>query len=76
MVGLEARESLYTHRRSKEIFAGQFSVRRFLAMLQALDAQALDTQDWLPGLGNLADGLSETTSDRAPLLRLLEPPGY
>ena len=42
LVGLENCESLFTHLRNKEVFAGKFLVQHFLAAQQASEVQALD----------------------------------
>ena len=71
-VSLEGCESLLTHLKNRKLFTMKFSVRHSRANRQPLETQELDNVYWLLGLENLADGLTKTQSDMAPLLRLLE----
>ena len=72
MVRPEDCESLFTHLKNKKLVAEKFFVRHFLSIRQALEVQELSSVYWIPGLGDPADGLTTTKSDRAPLLRLLK----
>ena len=65
-------ESLPTHLENKKIIREKFLVRRDLSTQQASEMQELGNVHWIPGLGNLADGLARTKSDMVPLLRLLQ----
>ena len=71
IVGIADCDSLFTHLKDKKIITENFSVRRFLAIQQALGPQGSDNVPWLPGLGNPAGGLTKTKNDMAPLPRLL-----
>ena len=71
-VGLEGRESLFTHLENKKIITEKFLGRHFSAIQQALEVQGLDNVHWIPGSGYPEDGLTKTKRDMAPLLRLLE----
>ena len=72
VVGLGACESLFTHHKNKMTITEKFLVRHFLSFQQAPKMQELRSVYWIPGLGNPTDGLTETESDMAPLLRLME----
>ena len=72
MVGLEDCETFSAHLKNKMITTEKFLDRQFLATQQALGTQELDYVNWLPGLGNPADGLTKTKSDAALHLCLLE----
>ena len=80
IAGLEDCESLFTHLEKKKMIAEKFSVRRFVAMQQALAIQVLGNVYWIPGRENPADGLTKLQRKNPPLLRLLESrtynPGY
>ena len=71
-LGREDCEGLSTHLKNKKTIMEKFSVRHFLAIQQALEAQELGNVYWPSELGNPADGLTEIKSDVAPCLRLLE----
>ena len=72
MVGFEDCESLFTHRKNKEVITEKFPIRHFLAIRQALGLKELGNVYWLPGLGSPADGLTGKKRDLGPLLQLLE----
>ena len=76
MGGLGDGESLFTNLKGKKAAPGRFLVRRLLAIQQTLVSQELDNAYWLPGLGNPADGKTQTKSNVAPLLHLLESGAY
>ena len=72
-VGLGDCESLPTHLKNERIIAEKVLVRRCLAIQHALEMQELGNVNWIPRLGNPADGLTKTKSNMVPLLRLLVP---
>ena len=72
MVSREDCESLGAHLKDKEISAEKFSVQHLLAIKQAEEKQESDNVYLAPGSRKPADGLTETKTDLAPLLRPLE----
>ena len=71
-VGMETCESLLTHLKNRKLITEKYSVRHFLSIQQFVEDGELDNVSWLPGVENLADGLTKLKSDMGPILSLLE----
>ena len=50
----------------------KFLIRHFRSISDAMEGGGLGYVAWIPGTENPADGLTKATSDRGPLLQLLE----
>ena len=76
IVGPEDCRSCFTRCENATTVTEKVSARRLLAIQEALETQDLGNVNWLPGLGNPANGMAKTKSGMAPLLRLLRPGAY
>ena len=72
MVGMEDRESLFSHLRNKKTITEKYLIRHFLSIQQALEEEDLENAYWLPGTENPADGMTKVKSEMLPILGLLE----
>ena len=68
-VGLEGWGSLFTHLKKQKMIPEKFSVRRFLALQQAIEIQELGNVYWILGRGNPTDGLTALHREILPLPR-------
>ena len=72
MVGLGDCGSSFTNLKTKKMIAGEYLVRPFLSIQQALGKGGLDNAYCLPRVENPVDGLTEARSATVPLFRLSE----
>ena len=70
--GLIDCESLLSHLRTGRLRTEKFLTRHFRSILGAMGGGDLGNVAWISGTKNPAAGLTKATSDRGPLLQLLE----
>ena len=68
---LEDCGSTSAHLKTKKMVAEEYAARHLLRIQLALEEGDLGGAYWLPGAGNLADGLTEARGDMAPFWRPL-----
>ena len=61
--GMEARESLSTHLKKKEMVTERFLFRHFPCSRQVIGEGELEHVFWFPGLESPADGMTRVKSD-------------